>query len=125
MAKGRDKYKAHQDALAALGRNLSRRARSRCELCGDREGLRPQGVAGGPADPVEDWALLACPRCRSAIDGELGDPSTLRFLEEAMWSELRPAQIAAVRVLRSVDQPWAISALQGLYLDPEVEDLVG
>jgi protein PhnA len=125
MAKGRDKHQAHQDALDALGRNLSRRARSRCELCGDREGLRPHEVLGGPEDPIEDWALLACARCRAAMDGELGDASTLRFLEETVWAELRPAQIAAVRVLRRVDQPWSIAALEGLYLDPEVEALLG
>ncbi len=124
MAKGRDAHQAHQAALADLGRNLSRRARSRCELCGDREGLRPVEVDGGPEDPIEDWALLACPRCRSAMEGKLGDASALRFLEEAMWAELRPAQIAAVRILRVVDMPWSIAALEGLYLDPEVEALL-
>lgn len=125
MAKGRDKYQAHQEALAALGRNLSRRARSRCELCGERSGLKPIEVEGGPEEPTEDWALLSCARCAAAVGGDLGDANTLRFLEETMWSELRPLQIASVRLLRSIELPWAIAALEGLYLDPEVENLLG
>ena len=34
MAKGRDKHQANAAAVAALGRNLSRRARNRCPAPG-------------------------------------------------------------------------------------------
>lgn len=124
MAKGRDKHTAHQAAVAALGKNLSRRARSRCELCEDSGKLTVVEVAGGPDDPSEDWAALICDRCIDLVAGKKVDVSALRFLESAMWSELRPVQILAVRALRSVDAAWAREANDGLYLDPEVEELL-
>ena len=126
MAKGRDKDQAHKAAVAALGKNLSRRARSRCELCEESGRLVVTEVAGSPLEePDEAWAALLCERCISLVGGKKVDTSALRFLETAMWSEIRPVQILAVRALRTVDEAWAREANDGLYLDPEVEELLG
>ena len=123
MAKGREKHQAHQAAVAALGKNLSRRARSRCELCESSDKLSVVEVDGSPhEDPDEDWAVLVCSGCASLIEGKPTGP--VRFLESVMWSELRCVQITAVRALRTIDEPWAEAALEGLYLDPEVEELL-
>ena len=125
MARGRDRHQAHQQALASLGRVLSRRAGSACELCGHGEGLRPVEVEGGEEEPDPEWAILACERCRDAL-GPKGRwaEGELRFLENAVWSDVVPAQIAAVRLTRRVAEAgegWARDTLDGLYLDPEVE----
>ena len=40
MSKGRDKHHARLNAVAGLGRNLSRRARNHCELCGEGGSLK-------------------------------------------------------------------------------------
>ena len=123
MARGREKHQAWQLAVSALGKNLSRRARSRCELCESSEKLKVVEVAGSPLEePDEDWAILVCAGCESLMDGRPQGP--VRFLEGSMWSELRPVQIAAVRALRTLEAPWAVAALEGLYLDPEVEALL-
>ncbi|MCP4804325.1 MAG: phnA protein [Proteobacteria bacterium] len=129
MAKGRDKDQAHKAAVAALGKNLSRRAKSKCELCETGGKLVVTEVAGprpeaAGDDPSEDWAALLCDRCIDLVAGKKVDTSALRFLETAMWSELRPVQILAVRALRTVDTAWAREANDGLYLDPEVEELL-
>jgi protein PhnA len=127
MARGRDKHQARKAAVAALGRELSRRARSKCELCGESRPLHVVEVAGNPdpeADPEVDWALLLCDRCIELRDR--GDGADARFLAEACWAELRPTQLTTVRILQRIAPkvPWAAETLEGLYLDPEVEALV-
>lgn len=123
MAKGRDKHQAWQQAVAALGKNLSRRARSKCELCESSARLKVVEVDGNPhEEPDEDWAVLVCSACEALMGGDQQGP--VRFLESSMWSEVPPVQIAAVRALRSVDEPWAEAALEGLYLDPALEELL-
>lgn len=125
MARGRDKHDAHKAAVAALGKNLSRRARSQCELCEDRASLKVVEVDGNPDEPNEDWAVMICEPCQEALLGKARDTSRLRVLEGTMWSEVRPVQITAVRMLRALDEAWAREALEGLYLDPEIEALIG
>ncbi len=129
MAKGRHKHDAHQAALAALGRDLSRRARSACELCEDRTSLKVVEVAGAPEEPEVDWALMLCERCGLAVENSRRGPSAgeLRFLEGSAWSEIRPVQITAVRLARRLadeDVGWARDLVDGLYLDEAVEALI-
>ena len=128
MAKGHDKYRAHQAALAALGRGLARRCRSCCELCGEGGSLRVYEIPGGPAEPEEDWAVMLCGRCGEVHTGaRRHDAEGLRFLETAIWSEVQPAQIAAVRITRGLAEAgveWARDCLDGLYLDEAIEALL-
>ncbi|TNF29369.1 MAG: phnA protein [Deltaproteobacteria bacterium] len=124
MARGRDAHQARLGAVAALGKNLSRRASSRCELCEGDEDLRVMEVPPVDEDPDEDAAILACRLCREDIDSKkLYDLARLRFLETAMWSETAPAQVAAVRLLRRVAEreDWAREALDGLWLDEDMQ----
>lgn len=124
MARGRDRHEAHKQAVAALGRPLSRRAKSTCELCTESGSLQVVEVAGGPDEPDPEWALMLCERCR---DLDRQDPGSLRFLEGTMWSETVPAQVLAVRALRKLaadDVVWARDALDGLWLDESVQERV-
>jgi protein PhnA len=84
-------------------------------------------VEGCPEpDPDPDWAILACEGCRDAMRPKARlDADALRFLETAIWSDVVPAQVAAVRLTRRVAEAggsWAREALEGLYLDPDVEE---
>jgi hypothetical protein len=57
----------------------------------------------------------------------LEDPNQLRFLEESIWSEVIPVQLAAVRLIRRLADDgvgWAVDALDVLYMDPDVEQMV-
>jgi protein PhnA len=124
VARRQREHEARQQAVAALGRGLSRRARSRCELCGEGGPLAVVEVAGGPEDPEEDWAALLCERCRDLPSAE---PATLRFLEGAVWSETVPAKVLAVRAARELaarDVAWARDLLDGLWLEDELRERV-
>lgn len=127
MASGQEQYKQRQAAVASLGRPLSRRARSRCELC-DSSGTRltPFEVAPVPEEPDPDHAVMLCDRCiTGAIGGKL-DGNQFRFLETSAWSELPPVQVLSVRMVRRLvaenKTDWASDLIDMLYLPPEVED---
>ncbi len=126
MARGLDQHKARVAAVQALGRGLNRRARSKCELREDRTSLTVVEVPPLPEEPEDDCAVMLCERCAAAMADERRGPAadTLRFLENALWSQVAPAQVVAVRVARRLaaqDVPWARDLLDTLYLDPDVE----
>jgi len=127
MAKGRDKHAAHVAAVAALGRTLSRRARNRCELCDTSTALKVVEVEPTEEEPTEERAVLICASCETALAGKKVDTHAFRFLEGVVWSEILPVQLSAVRLLRQFaasDVAWARECLDGLFLDPEVENLL-
>lgn len=129
MARGRDRHDAKRTALAALGKDLSRRAGSACELCGGKQSPRPHLVLPTDAPDLESTALL-CERCRGLVDGgRLPDPVDVRFLETAIWAEVPPVQIAAIRLLRRVAEEaevdWAAEALDGLWLPDDIQEQLG
>ena len=127
MARGHNAHQARLAAVAGLGRSLSRRARNRCELCSERTSLSVVEIPPLPEEPDPEQAVIVCARCKALIGGRKEDPGTLRFLEESVWSEQPPVQIAVVRLLRGLaadGTDWAERVLEGLYLDPAVEDRV-
>lgn len=127
MARGRDAHHARAADVAALGKTLTRRARSHCELCGADSGLRVVEVEPVDEDPHEDAAILACERCRQVLGGRIEDPGSLRFLENAVWEDTLPVKLAAITLLRrlaSRDESWATDTLEGLWLDDETREKV-
>lgn len=124
MARGRDQHHARLQAVQQLGRNLARRSRSLCELCGTRGVLRVIEVAPLPEHPNEDAAILVCESCMSHMVAKKPDPTPLRFLEQTVWSEVIPIQLAAIQLLRALakqDVTWAIDCLDGLWLDDSIQ----
>ena len=125
MARRKDQHEAQLSALNALGTALNRRSKSRCELCQDRTRLKVVAIPPLPESPSVDAAIFCCESCIPLTDPKKPLPETnaLRFLETAVWSEIRPVQIAAVRALRRIapTAQWASDALDNLYLDPDIE----
>ncbi len=126
MARGRERYKLRQAATAALGRPLSRRARSTCELCqanGTR--LTPFEVAPIPEEADPDRAALLCEPCLEGAMGGRLEGARWRCLETSSWSEVPAVQVIAVRLTRRLAEQgtdWASDLLDMLYLPPEVEE---
>ena len=125
MARGRDAHQARLQAVAGLGRLLARRARSKCEIC-ECKGQRLTVIEVPPVDgaPEADRAIMICESCQRAVEGGKLDADHWRILEGLVWSELPPVQVVAVRLTRRVRDDgvsWAGNALDGLYLEPDIE----
>ena len=120
MARGKQEHEARTAVLNSFGKELARRAKSKCELC-ERGGERLAIFEVPPVtrEPDLGRCLLLCGDCLAA--GE-----HWRFLAEQAWSGNLMVQVMAVRLLRrqGAAQHWAREALDGLFLDEEVDSLV-
>lgn len=112
MAKGRDKHQAYLDAMNLLGKDLARRAKSKCELLEENEELRAYDLSGGEDEPNLDHIVLLCAKAREALDGKVRVPNDFRALESVVWSDLLPIRQAASRILEKIDEDWAREALE-------------
>ena len=125
MAKGYDKHQQRLEDLNAFGKNLTRRAGSKCELCG-AAGVEMSifEVPPIPDEPDYDRCVLMCHTCREQIDNpKLIEPQHWRCLHEAIWSEVPPVQVISLRLLRRLAERenWALDLLDQAYLTEAVE----
>lgn len=126
MAKGYDTHQARLEALQALGKDLTRRAKSKCELTGASGiPLRLYEVPPITSEPKLERTLMLSELCLTALER----PKSLagqewRCLTETVWAELPAAQVVAWRMLNvlATREDWARSALEEVFLDPEVQE---
>lgn len=125
MAKGYELHQARMMALQGMGKDLARRAKSKCELTG-AAGVRlwPYEVPPTGEDPDIDRTLLISEECMEMLD----HPERLagrhwQCLAEAVWSEMPAVQVVAWRMLNELAkrEDWAREALGEVFLDPETE----
>ena len=99
---------------------LLTRSHSKCELCGDSNGLDvytiPPDLDGG-----FDKSIIACQTCRSQINKESEmDINHWRCLTDSMWNEHLPVQVMSWRMLARLNtESWAQDALDMMYLEDE------
>lgn len=124
MAKGRDKHQERRQALSLFGKDLTRRAGSQCELC-EASGVKLviTEVPPAPKEPDFDHCLFTCETCREQIDNPKRiDSNHWRCLNKVIWSELVPAQVTAVLMLRRLEKhDWAAELLDQAYISDEVQ----
>ena len=128
MAKGLEKHQARQAQLNALGKELTRRAGSKCELCSTSgTPLRVYEVPPSQDEPTAEECVFICDVCRE----QLGRPNKLdanhwRCACESVWSEVPAVQVVAARVLDRLgkDEVWAREALEAVEFDEEVEQWI-
>ena len=129
MAKGLQKHQERQSALSLLGKDLARRARSKCELC-EASGvpLTIYEVDPIPSEPDFEHCVMACDTCREQLaNPKRVQPDHWRCLTKAIWSEVPAVQVLALRYLRQLEDQhqWAADTLEIAYLSPEVEEWAG
>jgi protein PhnA len=126
MARGFDSNQQRKEALNALGKELARRAKSKCELTGAAGvPLRPYEIPPVPADPDPDRILLLSEACHAALARPAAiDCREWRCLGEAVWSDFPALQVVAWRLLNQLAKrdDWAREALAAVELEPEVEE---
>ena len=126
MAKGLEKYQERQRRLSLFGKDLTRRSRSCCELCGKSgQKLAIFELPPVPVDPEIDRCLFLCSVCSDRIENPksiVGD--YWRFLSETIWSDIPTVQILAARILDCIGrkEQWAIDVLDDAYLDEEITE---
>jgi len=101
-------------------RELNKRSGSQCELCAATENLKELQLLptrkGG-----SDESIYACSTCIDQIENPgHEDLNHWRCLNDSMWSEHIPVQVAAWRMLsRLRKNGWPQELLEQMYLDEE------
>ncbi len=124
MVRGFEKNQQRLQALGLLGKDLARRARSKCELC-EASGVKffTREIEPVPEEPDLDHCLLLCEQCDQQMNQKgFGDDKYWRCLETAAWKELPVIQVTAVRILTAIGAAWTEQLLEQLYLWPETEN---
>lgn len=125
MAKGYELHQARMMALQGMGKDLARRAKSKCEITGaSGVSLWPYEVPPVADEPDIDRTLLISEECHEMLD----HPDRLagrgwQCLAEAVWSEMPAVQVVCWRMLNELAkrEDWAREVLEDVILDPEVE----
>lgn len=104
----------------SIEKELYERSGAKCELCKATENLKVYEVPPTSTGGV-DGSLLACATCVEQIDNpEKTDANHWRCLNDSMWSEFKPVQVVAWRMLsRLRSEGWPQDLLDMLYLDDE------
>lgn len=126
MAKGYELHQARMMALQGLGKDLARRAKSKCEITGAAGvPLLAYEVPPVGAEPELERTLLVSHECHEMLE----HPQRLagrgwQGLAEAVWSEMPAVQVVAWRMLSELAkrEDWAREVLEEVFLDPEVEE---
>jgi protein PhnA len=125
MAKGLEIHQARVAALQLLGKDLARRAKSKCELTGaSGVPLRAYEVPPVATEPDLERTLLLSEACVEALE----HPERLKgrewqILAETVWSEMPAVQVVAWRMLNRLarKEDWAREVVAEVFLDEEVE----
>ncbi|MDF1823695.1 MAG: hypothetical protein P1U68_03575 [Verrucomicrobiales bacterium] len=130
MAKGREQHQARLAHLSSFGKELTRRAKSKCELC--EAAGRKLAVVELPPEPREpeiERCLMLCDDCAQAVlePKRFQGGDHWRCLAQTVWSGEPAIQAAALRLLKRQEgsQPWAREALETMFAEEEVETLAG
>lgn len=128
MAKGLEKHQARQAQLSLLGKDLTRRSGSKCELCENTGvALRPYPVPPEEEEPRAETCVFACDACRAQLENpKRFDAAYWRCAGKAVWSEVPAVQVVAARVLDRLGKSelWAREALEDVFFDEEVEEWI-
>ena len=125
MAKGYDDNQARLEALSLLGKDLARRAKSKCELSGESGvPLKIYEVAPAPSAPDIDKCLLVS----ESVLGQIQRPQAIAgsawrgILAGLIWSEFPAQQVMAHRLLNHIakKEAWAKEVLDDAFLDEEI-----
>ncbi|WP_018968743.1 hypothetical protein [Rubritalea marina] len=122
MAKGFDTHQARLNELNLFGKDLARRAKSKCELSGESGvPLKIYEVEPVPKEPE----FKHCVMLSELVIEQLQKPKNINaktwrgILPELVWSELEVIQVLAIRLLRHIarSEAWAQEVLDEAFID--------
>ena len=121
MAKGKQEHQARLDELSSFGKDLAKRCKSSCELCGENTSLAIFEVPP-VSDPDFEKCVMICALCREQVENpDKINVNHWHCLNETAWSEVPAVQVLVWRLLEKLSsEPWAQDLKDQLYLDEEV-----
>lgn len=124
MAKGYQAHQERQQALSLFGKDLARRAKSKCELSGEAGvPLKIYELPPAPAEPDYEQCLLLSENTIAQIENpKTLNPNQWRILGEQIWSDIPAVQLLAIRMLIYIakTEHWAQDMIDGAYLEEEI-----
>lgn len=128
MAKGYDTYKERVDKVTWFGKELTRRAKSKCELC-EATGVKLSVYEVTPVkeEPEIERCVFICDECIDKIERlKKAKENDFRFLSSSIWSEVPMVKALSIYLLKRISEKfgWAEDMLGDLYIDEETEELV-
>ena len=121
MAKGKDEFEARKAIVSQFGKDLARRCKSQCELCGESTSLEIYEVPP-VADPEFAKCAMICEVCKKQLEKpESINVNHWHCLNETAWTEEPAVQVLVWRMLNHLKaQGWAQDLKDQLYLEEEV-----
>ena len=116
-----------QNMLSRFAKDLVRRSRSHCELCG-KSGVKLEVHEVPPIEeePYVEGCVFICEGCHRQVDNPNHIvPAHWRCLNNALYSEVPAVQVMSFRLLKHLvakNEHWAEELLEHAYLDPDVEE---
>lgn len=128
MSKGYARNQERLQILNSFGKDLTRRAKSKCEFCeAANVKLSVYEVIEAKEEPQIECCMLICQDCAAKLDNlKKANAAEMRFLENTAWSEVPIIKACAIYVLRKLadKNPWAYDIQENVYIDPDTEALL-
>jgi len=129
MAKWTGISKARKNNVVEFGKEIVRRSKSTCELCGESgRSLSVYEIGKTEENADLERCVHVCDQCKSTIKKlDKASENDLRFLNHAIWSEVSAVKAAAIHIISELDDknryPWIEDLVEMVYIDDELKEI--
>lgn len=128
MAKGYDQHLERKNKVNSFGKELTRRAKSKCELC-ETTGVSLSIFEVPPIkdEPKVERCIFICDECKNKLEKiKKSKENDFRFLTNSIWSEVDMVRALSIKLLKEMatKYSWAELVLEDLYIDESTEELI-
>lgn len=128
MAKGYDQHIERKNKVNSFGKELTRRAKSKCELC-ETTGVSLSVFEVPPVkeEPEVERCIFICDECKNKLERvKKAKENDFRFLTNSIWSEVDMVRALSIKLLTEMTTKysWAELVLDDLYIDEATEELI-
>lgn len=128
MAKGYDQHIERKNKVNSFGKELTRRAKSKCELC-EATGVSLSVFEVPPVkeDPEVERCIFICDECKNKLERvKKAKENDFRFLTNSIWNEVDMVRALSIKLLTEMatKYSWAELVLDDLYIDESTEELI-
>ena len=128
MAKGYDQHIERKNKVNSFGKELTRRSKSKCELC-ENTGVSLSVFEIPPVkeEPEMERCIFICEECKIKLERiNKAKENDFRFLNNSIWSEVEIIRAFSIVLLKEMAKKytWAEQVLEDLYIDEETLSLI-